>query len=120
MRKQSMNNSREPKSRFSRLLYEFEINDRQDPNYTPTRHTLRGVYGRKLSQRWAWEGDLNFRMSDYPLRDDQRLRVSLTASRRIGDDFKFRARIRHTDNNSTDPVYSYISNQVWAGVSYYF
>lgn len=108
------------KDRKSRLYYEFEFNDRQDPNFAPNRHTFRGIYGGNLSQHWQWEGDLNFRVSDYPLRDDQRFRVSLTASRRIGDDLKFRARVRHTDNNSTDPAYSFGSNQVWAGVSYYY
>ena len=104
----------------TRMYYELELNDRQDPNYSPTRHTVRGVYSSNLSGTWGWDGDVSFRFSDYPLRDDQRLRLSLTVSRRLDADLKLQARIRHSNNNSTDPVYTYNSNEVWAGVSYYY
>jgi hypothetical protein len=74
------------KSNGKRLYYELELNDRQDTanaSYSPTRHTVRGVYAKKLDSKIRWGGDIAYRRSayNYPVtatqnRDDTRWRLA--------------------------------------------
>lgn len=114
----------------SRYYYELELNDRQDKtgpaeSFSPMRHTFRGYYYWPLSKEWDGVGDFSFRNSAYPelgaqSRTDQRIRFGVTASKKLKKDLKLRIKFRHTNNNSTVASYSYTSNRIYAGVSYYY
>ena len=118
----------EKKGTKFRYYYELELNGRQDTgteSFSPMRHTVRASYGAPLAGPWNWVGDISYRISNYPLvaapqRSDNRLRVSFTTSRKINKDLTFRTRLRHISNSSTVPSYTYSSNQIYAGVSYYY
>ncbi|MFV1997146.1 MAG: tetratricopeptide repeat protein [Acidiferrobacterales bacterium] len=113
-----------------RYYYELELNDRQDKtgpaeSFSPIRNTLRGTYYWAQSKTWDMTGDISYRHSAYPnlgtqSRTDQRFRFGFTVSKKLKKDLKLRIKYRHTTNNSTVTNYSYASNRIYAGISYYY
>ncbi len=54
------------------LYYELELNDRGELvtstgtyEYSPTRHTIRGIYTHIINKHWWLTGDLSYRISDF-------------------------------------------------------
>jgi len=113
-----------------RYYYELELNDRQDKSgpaesFSPMRNTLRGTYDWPLNKSWGTSADFSFRYSAYPVlgiesRTDQRLRLGFTVSRELKKDLKLRIKYRLTYNDSTVARYDYVSNRIYAGISYYY
>ena len=115
-------------ARKLRLIYEFELNDRQDQttaSFSPMRNTVRAVYELPLGGSWSAIGDLALRVSDYPQvatqnRHDLRLRALLAVSRKLGVSSNLQLRYRRINNQSTDPQYQYVSNRFELRYSWFY
>ena len=121
----------------SRIYYELELNNRNDISpgnpplstgtfsYSPTRHTVRGMYTSILSPEWHITGDLAYRTSDYPTtadqdRQDDRYKAAVYADYRFARDLKLRAKVEYTDNSSTEDVFTYKRTIYTLGLSALF
>lgn len=113
------------------IYYEFELNDRgtlgteasiYSYDYSPTRHTLRGQYTHILDKKWRVRGDMQFRISDFPVsstidRDDERWKLALSADYRFDRTFKLTAKYEYSDRSSTEDQYDYNKSVVQVGMS---
>ncbi len=59
-------------SNIKHIYYELELNDRGELvtltdsyDYSPTRHSVRGIYTQIINKRWWLIGDLSYRFSDF-------------------------------------------------------
>lgn len=100
------------------VAYEVEWNDREDTlleSYSPTRHTLRLEYDRRLDAQWRLGAHASYRRSDYPAapaleREDERWRTRVSAARDFGRRWTVEGRWEHVDNRSNDPLRDYERN----------
>lgn len=101
-----------------------ESNDRRDAGVSPSRQSLQASYYYPLGDRWEIEAGASYRVSDYDdtvvLRDEKLATAALGASYDISDDWALSIRYRYSENDSSDPVYSYERNQLTVGVRYLF
>lgn len=108
-----------------RYYYELELNSRNDTataSYSPTRHTVRGVYTQILDKQWRISGDLAYRQSSYSdvatwSRDDDRLKAAIYGDYRLDRTTRIRAEWAYTDNDSTQNAYDYTRNVVSVDIS---
>lgn len=108
------------KGHNKRLYYELELNNRRDTvnaSYSPTRHTIRGVYTLKPDRIIRWSADIAFRSSayDYPGmatqdRDDTRWRLGFQMDYRLDKTMKLRGQFVHTNNESNLTQFDYKRN----------
>jgi uncharacterized protein (PEP-CTERM system associated) len=100
----------------------IEDNDRRDAGVSPTRQRVQATYYYELGDRWKIETNGAYRASDYddtaPLREEKLSSIAVGASFDINDDWALSLRYRFSENDSSDPVYSYERNQVTIGVRY--
>lgn len=119
------------KNNSTRLYYELELNNRGElvtPSYTyeysPTRHTVRGVYTYITKNKWWLTGNLAYKYSDYNAdtidRVDNQWIIGLNADYYFNRSFKFTTRYQYIDNNSTIAQYIYDKSIIKAGVSILF
>lgn len=101
-----------------------EHNDRRDPGVSPARQRLQANYYYQLGDRWEIEAEAAYRASDYDdtavPRDEKLSSLAVGASYELADDWSLSVRYRYSDNDSSDPVYSYERNQLTVGVRYLF
>lgn len=114
------------------IYYELELNNRgqlvtstDTYDYSPTRHTIRGIYTHILKKRWWLIGDLAYQMSDFPAsstldRDDYQLKLTLSADYHFDRTFKFTTKYQYTDNESTVDRYNYDKSIIRIGLSKLF
>lgn len=114
------------------IYYELELNDRgqlvtstDSYDYSPTRHTLRGIYTYILKKRWWLTGDLAYQQSDFPAsstidRDDTQLKLTLSADYHFDRTFKFTSKYQYIDNASTVDRYNYDKSIIKIGLSKLF
>ena len=110
-----------------RMYYELELNDRQDTvnaSFSPARHTIRGVYTRKLDRKTRWGADVAYRKSfyDYPTtatqnRDDNRWRLAMQLEYRLDKTLRLRGQITRTQNESNLTQYDYTRNIIRVDLS---
>ncbi|MGB5396286.1 MAG: outer membrane beta-barrel protein, partial [Gammaproteobacteria bacterium] len=117
---------------LKQLQYELELNNRAELvttagayEYSPTRHTVRGIYTHFVSRQWWLTGDVSYRMSDFEPsssidREDDQWRFALSSDYRFDKTFKFTAQYQYTDNASTLDQYSYDKSVIKAGLSKMF
>ena len=99
-----------------------ENNDRRDAGVSPTRQRLQATYYYQLDDRWEIEANAAHRVSDYDdialPRDENLLSIAVGASFDITDDWALNLLYRYSENDSSDPLYSYERNQVTVSVRY--
>jgi len=117
------------KKNISQLLYEYELNNRGELvtsigtyEYSPTRHTVRGIYTQFINKQWWLTGDVSYRFSDFEAlqtinRDDDQWRYTLSTDYRFDKTFKFTVKYQYTDNTSTLDQYSYEKTVIRVGLS---
>lgn len=102
----------------------IEDNDRRDVSISPARQRLQANYYYQLDDRWEIEAGAAYRVSDYDnavvLRDENLTALSIGANYEINDDWVLGLHYRFSDNDSSDPIYSYERNQFTVGVRYLF
>ena len=114
------------------LYYELELNDRGELvtsdgtyEYSPTRHTIRGLYTQIINKHWWLTGVLSYRISDFSPtptidREDDQWKLALSSDYYFDRTFKLTAKYQYTDNTSTIERYSYDKSIIKVGLSKLF
>ena len=114
------------------LQYEFELNSRGELvttagayDYSPTRHTVRGIYTHFITRQWWLIGDVSYRMSNFPAsatvdRDDKQWLLALSSDYRFDPTLKLTAKYQYTNNASTLDQYDYDKSVIRIGLSKLF
>lgn len=120
------------KTSIKQLYYELELNDRGELvastysyDYSPTRHTLSGKYTQIISEQWQLSGDLTYRVSDFPEsasfdRNDDQLKLTLSADYSFDKTLKLKASWLAVDNASSVDLYDYDKTMLTVGFSKLF
>ena len=102
----------------------IEENDRRDAGVSPKRQRAQVNYYYQLGDRWEIDAEASFRVSDYDntvvLRDEKLAAVAVGARYEISDHWALSFRYRYSENDSTDPVFSYERNQFTLAAGYQF
>ena len=102
----------------------IESNDRRDAAVSPDRQRLQARYYYQLGDRWEIETEASYRSSDYDdtavSRDEDLKTVALGASYDLNDNWTLSLRYRYSENDASDPLYTYERNQVTIGIRYLF
>jgi tetratricopeptide (TPR) repeat protein len=97
-----------------------ENNDRLDPGVSPSRSRLQADYRYQPSDGWGFETGLGFRNSDYDdletPREEDLTSISAAITRTVADVWLFALQYQYSENDSSDPVYSYERNVITLGV----
>jgi tetratricopeptide (TPR) repeat protein len=97
----------------------IENNSRTDPGASASRQRLRTMYIYQLNDRWEIETSLSLRSSDFDdlaePRGEDLAYIAVGASYRPDDNWLVSARYQYSDNDSSDPVFTYRRNQFTIG-----
>lgn len=114
------------------LYYELELNNRGELvtsdgtyEYSPTRHTIRGLYTHTINNHWWLTGILSYRISDFSPtptidREDDQWKFALSTDYYFDRTFKLTAKYQYTDNASTIERYAYDKSIIKVGLSKLF
>jgi hypothetical protein len=98
-----------------RVQLGHEANDRQDPGVSPDRFGTAVEYRYRRNGGWGYEAGLRYRSSDYAgatVRRTEDLRaIDAAVSRQLPGNWLLFFRYAYSDNDSTDPMYSYERSQ---------
>jgi len=103
-----------------RLRYLIEKNNRKNTltkNYSPTRQIIRARLKHKITNSWELSEDLSYRTSSYEnvatiTREDKRLQLRLSASKKINKTWTIGALYSHTNNDSNIASEDYKRNNI--------
>jgi len=93
------------------LRYRLEKNDRLDPQVSPERTSLSADYRYQPDTGWGYEAGLSYRTSRFDQlaeqRDEDLATVNLGVTRSLGREWLLLAEYQYSNNDSSDPVFSY-------------
>ena len=102
------------------LRYRGESNDRADSGVSPDRNEIGFDYRYQPDAGWGYEGGIAARSSDYDDLPEPRSEDLTTAhvamTRTLRDNWLLSLEIRYSDNDSSDPAFSYDRSQIAIGV----
>ena len=102
------------------LTLGIETNDRFDQSVSPRRNRLRLDYRYTPRIGWGFEFAAEFRASKYddlvPIRDEDLTKLKLALLKNLGTNWQLFARYEFSNNESSDPSFSYTRNQISFGV----
>lgn len=91
--------------------YIHEANDRIDPGVSPDRNEIRVDYRYEPKAGLRLEAGANFRNSKYrslaPARSEDLATIRIGISKTVGDNWEILGHFQHSDNDSSDPQFSY-------------
>jgi tetratricopeptide (TPR) repeat protein len=97
-----------------------ENNDRVDAGVSPSRTRLQADYRYQPSNGWGFEAGFGFRNSDYDdletPRTEDLTSISAAITRTVADVWLFALRYQYSENDSSDPLFSYDRNVITLGV----
>jgi hypothetical protein len=97
-----------------------ENNDRADPGVSPSRIRFQADYRYQPSNGWGFEAGLGFRASNYDAlevaRNEDLTTISAALTRTIADTWLLALQYQYSENDASDPVFSYERNLVTLGV----
>jgi len=100
--------------------YSLELNNREDPGVSPRRNEIGAKYRYQTPGRWGYESGVAFRSSDYDdlgvPRTEDLLTLQLALTKPLNDAWLAVLDYRYSDNDSSDPEFSYDRQQVSLGV----
>ena len=105
-------------STYNALLgYVLEMNDRDDPNYSPTRHTIKATFSIRPGKLLKISLGANYRKSKYHIRNlrdrnEERLRGEFRFTLYMKKDWALSGEYQYTDNYSNHEDYNYTGNMV--------
>lgn len=107
------------------LSYTVELNDRDDKDYSPTRHTAAAGINLKPLEKLDVNFNISYRDSDFDLtalqdRDEDQFNSSVELLYFLVDGWELSCRYQYTDNQSNDDYYDYTRNMVVASVARFF
>ncbi|MEX0824174.1 MAG: tetratricopeptide repeat protein [Woeseia sp.] len=101
-----------------------ETNDRADPRVSPDRTRVQADYRYSPAVGWGFGVGAELRASDYsrldPTRDEDLGRLHLTLTRNTLAGWQYFAQYSRADNDSSDPAFSYVRNQLSLGAFRFF
>jgi tetratricopeptide (TPR) repeat protein len=99
-----------------RIGYEIEDNDRAAASVSPSRDRLELRYGRRLGERWSFDGTLAYRESEYgelaAPRDEQLAELVTALRRSLKQGWLLGVEYRLADNDSDIAQFVYRSHRV--------
>jgi tetratricopeptide (TPR) repeat protein len=102
---------------FVRLRHEY--NDRLDPGVSPTRSGLSVDYRHLPETGWGFEAGASYRRSRFDnaavSRSENLFSARSALTRRLAGDWILLVEYRHSDNDSSDPAFSYDQNSLTIG-----
>lgn len=102
------------------LRYQLETNDRADASVSPRRNRVAFSYRYQPETGWGYEGGVDIRASDYSdlaiPRDEDLFTIRGAVTRTLPASWLALLEFRHTNNDSSDDVFSYDSNQITLGM----
>lgn len=103
------------------LDYRFERNDRAGAGVSSDRDRYSLRYRWALRPDWTGEVMYEYRLSDYARldvpREERRHQAGFQATRRFGSSWQMTIQYRYTNNESSDPVFSYERHRIGVGAS---
>jgi hypothetical protein len=114
------------------LYYELELNDRGQLvtstdayEYSPTRHTIRGIYTQVIRQKWWLTADVAYRISEFDPtatidRTDDQWNLGLGLEYQFDRTFRLTTRYQRIANSSTIDRYTYDKSIIKVGLSKLF
>ena len=97
----------------------LENNDRLDANASPSRHRVQADYGYQVNDHWGLESTASFRSSDYDdltlPRTEELFSIALRVVYQTQTAWQFSGTYQYSNNDSSDPVYSYDRNLLTVG-----
>ena len=101
------------------LRYRQEENDRLDPKVSPQRKSLSADYGYQPETGWGYEGGFKYRASRFDemaiQRDEDLLTVNAAVTRSFAQNWLLLISYQHSNNDSSDAVFSYDRNVITVG-----
>ncbi len=101
------------------LRYRQEENDRLDPDVSPKRKSLSADYGYQPDTGWGYEGGFKYRSSRFDEmavpRDEDLLTVNVALTRSIIRNWLLLIDYQYSNNDSSDPIFSYKRNVITVG-----
>ncbi|MCH7831057.1 MAG: MtrB/PioB family outer membrane beta-barrel protein [Proteobacteria bacterium] len=101
------------------LRYRQEENERIDPGVSPRRTGFGADYRYQPESGWGYESGIDFRSSDYNNllipRSEDLLTVYAAVTRTFAKSWRLRFGYRYSNNDSSDPVFSYDRSQIMVG-----
>ncbi len=97
----------------------LENNDRDDPGVSPKRQRVQADYRYELTATWGIEAGIGYRSSDYNdlavPRNEDLTTILMAVTRAVGDDWLVVLQFDFSDNDSSDPDFSYKRNVITIG-----
>ena len=101
------------------LRYRLEENDRLEPWVSPKRKSLSADYGYQPDTGWGYEGGFKYRSSRFDEmavpRDEDLLTVNVAVTRSIFRNWLLLIDYQYSNNDSSDPIFSYDRNLITIG-----
>ena len=98
----------------------LETNDRVDPGVSPTRTRLHADYRFQPGDGWGVEAGVSFRTSDYDdlavPRTEDLATITAALTRTVATHWLFALQFQYSENDSSDPEFSYERNLITLGV----
>ena len=102
------------------LRYQLETNDRADASVSPIRNRVAFSYRYQPETGWGYEGGVDIRASEYSdlaiPRDEDLFTIRAALTRTLPASWLALFEFRHAENDSSDDVFSYDSNQITLGM----
>ncbi len=102
------------------LRFGLESNDRRDAGVSPSRKRLQADYRYRLQDAWGIEAGIGYRTSDYDdlliLRSEDLVSITLALTRTVAVNWLVALRYQYSENDSSDPDFSYERNLITLGM----
>lgn len=97
--------------------YVLEVNSRDDSDYSPTRHSVKGAFSIRPISKMKVSFSGGYRKSDYDIsggvdRDEERFRADVRFSFYLNKHWELNGEYQHTENDSNFEEYNYTRNMV--------
>jgi len=105
--------------------YILELNDRDDPDYSPTRHTLSGSADFTLTQSLILQAGFSYRTSTFELtslpdRDEDKSTSRVRLVYNVRKAWEISGEYQYINNSSSDASYSYTRNLALISLARFF
>jgi len=102
------------------LRYTYETNDRTDPGLSPDRHDVRIDFRYQPESGLGYEAGGQLRSSEYksltPVRNEDLLMIYIGITKDFRSNWQVLGQFRYSDNDSSDPQFSYQRNVLTIGM----
>ena len=102
------------------IRYSYEINDRSDPGVSPDRHAVRIDYRFGTRTGLGYEAGGQLRSSEYDRlaagRSEDLLVIYVGITKKFKSNWELLGQFQYSDNDSSDPQFTYQRNLITIGL----